>query len=229
VLNSDWVSEWAEQYYGKIEHPTIVAVVLTVWRFRQRTRVTWEQVALFKMDLKGAYNLISFKTRFCKLFAVEMVGALVIIFLCGLFGWSATPAAFQVVTRAIVYELGQALYGDAVMYVDDIVAVTDVTHLESDVAAARGICTGLLGDRAVADHKTETTAGGEARRIDVIGYTLDLDKQVVTLSRRNCLKTIYAFFRVDTRRPVAVSTVQQLASLASRYSAIPSHRRYTAA
>jgi hypothetical protein len=221
VLNSDYVSDWAKEYFGEIEHPTIVDIVLMIWDFKAaHPEVDWSQVALFKTDLKGAYNLISFKTRYCKLFAVELVGGLVVIFMCGLFGWSATPAAFQVITRAILYELGKLLTGRAKMYVDDILGVTLVALLVKELSTTRSVCTRLLGDGAVADEKTQHTEMGGPRRIDVIGYTLDMDLQVVTLTRRNLLRTLYAFFSVRTDQRVPIPALQRLASLASRYCAV---------
>ena len=59
-------------------------------------------------------------------------GGITIIFLCGLFGWSSTPAAFQVTTRAIVFELGQILLGVSLMYVDDIVGLSKRKELKHD-------------------------------------------------------------------------------------------------
>ena len=61
--------------------------------------------------------------------------------------------------------------------------------------------------------------------MDVIGYTLDLEKQVVTLSRRNFLKTLYLFFTVDTTAAVPVHTMQTIAALISRYSTICRYMR----
>ena len=221
VLNSESVAQWAQDYFGEIKHPTIVDIVLMIWAFKQaHPGAAWDGIALFKMDLKGAYNLISFKPHYCKLFAVELVGGLVVIFLCGLFGWSATPAAFQVVTRALVFELLLVLYGGCLMYVDDIIVVTLVDKLSADKAAARSLCVGLLGPLAVADDKTEDTEGGGPRRLDAIGYVLDMDNQLVTLTRRNLLRTVYAFFSVDLYGRIPVPAVQRLASLASRYCAI---------
>jgi hypothetical protein len=221
VLNSDYVSQWASDYFGEISHPTIVDFVRMIWQFKsEHPEVSWKEITLFKMDLKGAYNLISFKAKFCKLFAVELVGGLVIIFMCGLFGWSATPAAFQVVTRAIVFEMAIQLSGRSRMYVDDILGVTLKSNLESDKAITANICNDLLGDGAIASEKTTDTESGGARRIDVIGYTIDLDTLQVTLTRRNLLRTIYAFFGFDTSEKVSVSLVQRMASLASRYCAI---------
>jgi hypothetical protein len=218
VLNSDEVADWAKEYFGEIEHPTIVDIVLMIWEFKSsHPEVSWLDIALFKLDLKGAYNLISFKKQFCKLFAVELVGGIVVIFLCGLFGWSATPAAFQVVTRALVFEMGLRLMGRCCMYVDDILGVTLVKNLEKDKTVTADICIDLLGEGAIAHEKTLDTEGGGPRRIDVIGYTLDLDSLRVTLTRRNLLRTVYAFFHVDITAKVPVAAIQRMASYSSRY------------
>ena len=151
-------------------------------------------IDLWKTNLRGAYTLMSFKASNCMKFAVELVGGITIIFLCGLLGWSSTPAAFQVITRAIIFELGQILLGVALMYVDDIMGVSKRTDLEHDLGAARGVCTELLGEHAVQDEKTLFTTVKD-RRLDVIGYTINLEKQVVTMSRRNLLKNMYLCFR----------------------------------
>ena len=77
------------------------------------------------------------------------------------------------------------------MYVDDIVGVSKRKELEHDFGAARRVCT---EERAVQDEKTVFTTDRD-RRMDVIGYTIDLEKQVVRMSRRNFLKTMYPLFR----------------------------------
>ena len=189
VLNTEEVAEMARARWGEIAHPTIEDFILMIVDFvEKRPGLTMADVDLWKTDLKGAYMLMSFKADNCMKFAVELVGGITIIFLCGLFGWSSTPAAFQVITRAIVFELGRILLGMALMYVDDIVGVSKRSELQHDLDAARGVCTTLLGEHAVQDDKTLFTTDKE-RRLDVISYTINLDKQVVTMSRRNLLKT----------------------------------------
>ena len=76
----------------------------------------------------------------------------------GIFGWAGAPAAFQVVTRAISWDLRHALKSSC--FVGDV-----------DQILTRDICTSLLGSRAVADDKTET-----GLRLDIIGYTVDLGR-----------------------------------------------------
>ena len=100
------MSARAQERYGEIKHPTIDDIVLMIMDFlREHPDLTIKDVDVWKTDLRGAYTLMSFKDHNCKLFAVELSNEVVIIFLCGLFGWSSTPAAFQVITRAITFEL----------------------------------------------------------------------------------------------------------------------------
>ena len=58
------------------------------------------------------------------------------------------------------------------------------------------------------------------RSMDVIGHTFNLERRVVTLSRRNFFETMYSFFAADSAGPVTVGTMGTLAALASRYSVI---------
>jgi hypothetical protein len=66
------------------------------------------------------------------------------------------------------------------MYVDDIIGVCFQQNLQSDLAKCERICTDLLGPAAVATDKTE-----HGRRLDVIGYVIDLDTQRVSIARKN--------------------------------------------
>jgi hypothetical protein len=73
--------------------------------------------------------------------------------IAGIFGWSDTPDAFHVVTRAISWELRHTLAGRALMYVDDIVGICLDTDLASDLSRTKTICTDLLGPKAIAEDK----------------------------------------------------------------------------
>ena len=114
-------------------------------------------------------TLLSFRPDDAGLFGMLLTGDLVYLQIAGTFGWAGTPAAFQVVTRAISWELRHALKSSTLMYVDDIIGVCFVSDVDQDLALTRGICTSLLGSGAVADDKTETGI-----RLDIIGYTVDL-------------------------------------------------------
>ena len=70
---------------------------------------------------------------------------------------------------------------------------------ERDRAAAKSVCENLLGPKSVEDEKTVHTSESNPH-IDMIGYTLNLETEVVTISRRNMLKALYAFTSVGIER-----------------------------
>ena len=106
------------------------------------------------------------------------------------------------------------------MYVDDIMGVCLRKDLNHDMSKARSICTDLLGPNAVADDKSKS-----GRRLDLIGYVVDLDTKTLSIARKNFLNTVYGFFTVDATAPTTLPCAQKLASWASRYSMIFRHMR----
>ena len=183
-LNSEETTAAAAELYGAIRHPTIAGMVRMMISFWEKaveadSTVQWSKLRLWKMDLKGAYTLLSFRPEDAGLFGMELTGDLVYLQIAGIFGWACTPAAFQTVTRAIKWELSHTLKSAVEMYVDDIIGVCFEDDLVQDLAVAREVCISLLGSTAVADDKTEW-----GRRLDIIGYTIDLDTSMVTISRK---------------------------------------------
>ena len=210
-LNSEEAKRAAEDIWEKIEHPTLVDIVKTIADFWEQTRKSdpaakWSDLILWKMDLKGAYTLLSFHPDNLSLFGMNLVGNLIIFFLCGVFGWSCTPFAFQVVTRAIMFELRKILYGLIVMYVDDIFGICLRAHLERDLAKSREFCIALLGPNTIGPN--------------IIGYTIDLDSSIVSIARKNFLKAFYVFFEIDLESTFSLKELQRFQSYGARYSTI---------
>ena len=225
ALNSEDAREAVRELWGPIEHPTIGDLVMMVLDHFDELRalspgLTWDDVVLYKMDLRGAFNLLSFRKDTAQYFATELTDGLVIIFACGIFGWVGTPFAFQVVTRALKHEMLYKLRGVSDMYVDDHIGLCLRIHLAQEQADTRKTCTDLLGEGAVADDKTEASTDHGEDRLDVIGFTMCLRKQMVTISRKNFLKTFYGYFEVDVEVKVPVKTLERLASWGSRYATI---------
>ena len=219
-INTPEMSEAAAQHYGAILHPTIDDIAVMICEFWAKTlakdpSADWTLLRIWKMDLKGAYTLLSFRPEDAGLFAMLLTGNLVYFQIAGIFGWAGTPAAFQVVTRAIQWELRHRLSSSTIMYVDDIIGVGMLSDIETDLALTRDTCTGLLGPTAVADDKTEV-----GRRLDVIGYVVDLDIQRVLIARKNFLNTLHGFVNVNVYGTMGLRTAQKLASWASRYGKI---------
>ena len=219
-INTDDTAKAASEYYGAIRHPTIEDIAKMVHDFwteacRKDPRLRQQDLRLWKMDLKGAYTLLSFRPSDAGMFAMLLTDDLVYFQLAGIFGWGSTPAAFQVVTRAITWELRYALRSRTLMYVDDIVGVCFVGDLDADLSRTRAICTSLLGSGAVADDKTES-----GRKLEVIGYTICLDTERVGIAEKNFLKALHGFATTDVSARINLKQAQRLASWGTRYGKI---------
>ena len=219
-LNTPETAAAAAAHYGEIVHPTIDQIAAMITNYFDSARrkcpdVTWERLLIWKMDLRGAYQLLSFHPSDVGLFAMRLSNDLVYLQTVGIFGWAGTPAAFQVVTRAVEWELASRLHGRATMYVDDVIGVSLDTDVEQDLQITRSVCTDLLGPEAVADDKTET-----GRRLDVLGYVIDLDLRRVSIARKNYLTALHGFLSVDLDGSMTLRSAQRLASWGSRYSRI---------
>jgi hypothetical protein len=72
-----------------------------------------------------------------------------------------------------------------------------------------------LGPAAVATEKREN-----GRRLDIIGYVIDLDTQRVSIARKNYLNTLYGFLELDINAPITLKKAERLASWSSRYGLV---------
>ena len=68
---------------------------------------------------------------------------------------------------------------------------------------------------SVADDKTEV-----GRRIEVIGYVIDLDIQRVLIAKKNYLRALHGFISINLAGKMTLRVAQRLASWASRYGKI---------
>ena len=220
ALNSTHTKTECDRKWGQIKHPTISQIATMVDHFLTDHPVALncdpgDEVVIWKMDLKGAYTLLSFNSTDVPLLGMELTDDLVMFFLCGIFGWTGTPACFQVVTRAIMHELKARLRGRALMYVDDIFGVSKRRDLDHDLTTAKLICESMLGPDSVEDKKTES-----GTRLTVISYDIDINKRIVTVAHRNVLKALHGFLSIDIQANITVKSLQKLASWASRYGEV---------
>ena len=125
------------------------------------------------------------------------------------------PLRVPGVSRALLFELRRLLSGAVLIYVDDLMRVCWNNDLKSELEKARLLCTTLLGPTAVSDAKTQS-----GRRLEIIGYLIDLDRGLVSIARKNFLKALYGFFQVDLESTVRLRVMQSFKSWSSRYSFI---------
>jgi len=134
--------------WGEIKHPTVdllVKMVLTAADIHG-----WDNIILWKKDLKGAFNLLNYNPDFCKWFAFPLTGDIVVIHLAGLFGWIGMPHAFQVLKRALQHLCRHLISGLCYWYVDDLMAVSPKTSYVTDSELVDYNVQQLLGHGSIA-------------------------------------------------------------------------------
>ena len=143
VLNGKEVKRSAIERRGPVTLPTIETIMAKFITFKNEFKRPRSGIELWKMDLKGAFTLLSFKASNCQLIATELEGGVALFFLCGIFGWTATPItatpiAFAVVSRAILHEMEERTGAACDMFVDDALAASLIEEATSDRATTCG-------------------------------------------------------------------------------------------
>jgi hypothetical protein len=222
-LGKDAVRAAIVEEWGAIQLPTLESLVAMILKMVDKFGA--KNLLLWKKDLASAFNLMSFDAASAVLLAFELTEGMTAIHTTGMFGWTGTPHAFQVISRVMMDLCRKHLEGLMAMYVDDMLGVARADHLESDMRKADGLARGLLGPDAIALDKTEW-----GRALDWIGWRFDLDTMTVSASRRNMMKAIYAFFFVSLDGTMSLEEVERMAAYASRYVVLcPQMRPYAAA
>jgi len=204
--------------WGEIHHPTVdqlVKMVLTAADIHG-----WNNIILWKKDLKGAFNLLNYNPDYCKWFAFPLTGDIVVIHLAGLFGWIGMPHAFQVLTRVLQKLCSHLITGLCYWYVDDLMAVSLKTLYVNDSELVESHVQQLLGQGSIALTKSQ-----HDRCLEFLGWDFNLDTQTITLCARNMNKLVHALFTFHPKDKISISHVQRLASLISRASILSRHMR----
>jgi hypothetical protein len=141
--------------------------------------------------------------------------SIVIIFICGFFGYNGQPLVFNVFTRLINRALDDKLNGGLFMYVDDLVGVSHIDDADNDQLVAQEFLTGLFGLEALAKDNTIPT-----QAVDVIGWRVDLKEESIRPNDKGLRKLFFVLFGIidSEAKYWPLVHVQVLSSLFERYS-----------
>ena len=243
AYTSDIRSEW-----GLISHADLAAICKMILNFEAEmadamgSSFSLKDVILFKVDLSKAFHLLSFNPESvpylaCELYQSEwpqfseeiseLLARLGIsdtegstlsrsmLYITGSFGLILLPFVFAVVTRCLLVLLLKSLHGKLCSYVDDSMGVCLKSQLHHDICTICEVVELLLGPDAV-----EWKKWFFGRKLVMIGWKVDLDSRLVSLSHKNLMKVAYGFTITDLDQPVKVRWVTKLASWSSRYTQI---------
>lgn len=218
-LNTDEAKHLLETFYGSIEHPTLRDICNMIMKFIATVHQSdYCHIILWKADLKGAFTLLNFRAIDVKFLACELTDELILLYHTGLFGWTGTPYAFQVITRVVKRLLRKHISEYIEMYVDDMIGICMDHEFDAIKRKVITICEGLLGPNAVATDKWD-----HGRRLDILGWNIDLDTRLVSIARRNFLKVVCGFFNPSTMDMASIHDLERLASWSARYTTVLRH------
>ena len=216
-LNTMAATALIEAHYGPIQHPTIETLVAMVNEAIDIARSEGRgKIMLWKADLAAAFTLLFVEPEYVHLLASELTDGLTLIYHTGMFGWTGTPFAFDVITRALRACLRGSLYWPMDMYVDDLMGAAGEVEVDREVTTAKVLCRGILGSQSIADEKTVISRQG-----DFIGFLINLDDETVSISERSYLKALFFFFDLDvSKEKIQIIDLQKAGAYASRFSTI---------
>ena len=216
-INSKEMKQNSIDEWDSIRYPTVYDIANMVWNYA--IKMGWLPLIMYKEDLMGAFTLIDVIALCCKLLCTELTEDLLCINIACTFGGNEFPFIMNVISRVLQRQYDILLRGSALIYSDDTFGICLYTDLLHDYEIVRNLIHNLLGPNSIADNPTKLKREC-GRIIDVIGWRVDLDLRIISMSPRNGLKLAYAFFDFDIRAVVKVKVLQKLASLASRASQI---------
>jgi hypothetical protein len=230
-LNSKEVKDIVKEEWGNIVHPTIQTLVEMV--LRMAIKYGRDNIELWKMDLANAFGLLNILPSSVHLVANELTDNVTMLYIVGLFGWTGTPYAFDVVTRSIRWGVRRVISGEVDMYVDDLIGCSSSDDVADDIRSSasviRSLCgpdEELIGSKAMKENPDiilDSVAGHKevrGRVVDILGWEFNLDRWEVFIAEHNFHKALYGFFSVNETEKVPYRDMERLASWASRYGAV---------
>eukprot|EP01034_Spumella_vulgaris_P025758 gene25758-32247_t len=217
-----YISDRLIEEYGPVVLPTLRDLVVMILEQWEEEGFDSSRLILFKLDLSGAYNLLDFHPDSIPYLAFALENDITVIHTTGIFGWSGTPYAFQVVSRVLQDVCNDLIKSKARSrwYIDDCLGISRIIGFMWVLMTCVWVINTLLGPSA--NNKKKEQVG---RQMDMLGWFMNLDTMAVSISKHNMQKAIYVFFVSDINGRFTLQEVQRLASLACRYSELCPHMR----
>lgn len=213
-LNDRKVLGEVAEKFGALKYPTITEIVDAVLVMVQKHGA--DKIRMWKDDISGAFTHFRFRPQDVRLLAHILDQERVVIYLFGMFGWTACPAVFGVITRLLTVACCRALLGLLKIYVDDLMGVATVDTADRDQAHCQKMVRGLLGDAAINAKKSVPPSS----TCEMIGWEIDVLAGVIRPNARGVRKLFYCLMTLPWSRESAIEFVafEKVVSLAQRYS-----------
>ena len=197
VLNTDETRLAAIARYGKVDDPLIDTIVSAWYAFSRASGVPLSQCCMWKEDIENAFGQLAFQPRSSLLMPIAVDEQYIGVYLDGTFGWTGMPMAWGAVGRAIRETASSSLTGCLHSYVDDYVGLSPVLTADQDQIKFQHVARAVLGDSALSSAKSVSPT----TKTDIIGWSVDLDRELIRPGDRGIDQLMFSFFSFDSRAP----------------------------
>lgn len=205
-----------EHLYGEMSYPTIEEIVSSWLVYVEANGYELHDMRLWKDDIRSAFNQFNFKPSETYKLAFEFAKGLIMIMMCGFFGWTGAPQVFANFSRGMLEVLRAAVLGCIFIFCDDFIGFSHHLHAATDQESAQSLIVSVFGDNAWAEEKCVPPS----LQAEILGWWVDLRTATIRPSDKAIRKLTFTFFSVDVSATYwPLQLCQVLASLSNRYSA----------
>ena len=215
-LNSEYVKALARLMWGLIDPVTIEALVIKLDIFmEEHVGMPFE---VFKMDMANAFSLFTMHADDVHLLGFLLTDDLIQFEITGSFGKTDYPYVFNVFTNVVRREGARRIIQAIIdMYVDDVMGISIAgERLTENLRILKEFVENVWGKGSISDSKTLR----DERRLDMLGYEVDIIEKTVRMSQSNRYKTIRVLSRVKEEIGISILDIMRIASYATRYTKI---------
>ena len=214
VLNTPEVKEKVIERYGRIKHETFTTIVCGWYDYVEREGILIKDCRIFKDDFSGAFAQMNVNPSSAYFLYMAIVSGLILVYFAGLFGWLGFPMAFAVFSRAFQRKFRDILRIPVVLYVDDIIALSQKDNADQQQREVELLCEKAMGSKAIAYEKQVRPCVA----CDVLGWYTDLQSETFRPCMKGSRKLVFAFWLVASGEEFPLVVYMLLASLAQHYS-----------
>lgn len=206
----------AAELYGDMSYPMIDEIIFSWLDYASKRGYKLHEMRMWKDDIRSAFGQFNFKPSETYKLAFTFAEGLIMIMICGFFGWTGAPQVFANFSRGMLEIVRAAIVGVVFIFCDDFIGFGHRDEVDRDQLIAQQVIVRTFGDDAWADEKCVTPCV----RTEILGWWVDLISETVRPSDKGIRKLTFSFFMVKTNDKYwELEFCQLLASLAQRYSA----------
>lgn len=203
------------ELYGEMSYPDINEIVSTWLDFADSNGYALSEMRMWKDDIRSAFNQFNFQPSETYKLAFTFAEGLIMIMICGFFGWTGAPQVFANFSRGMLEVLRAAVLGCIFIFCDDFIGFGHHSQAQGDQQLAQNLIVQTFGDNAWAEEKCVTPC----LQAEILGWWVDLAAATIRPSDKAIRKLTFTFFTINNEASHwSLQMCQVLASLSYRYS-----------